>query len=282
MWLLTHHAMQGRVRRPRKPRDVASAKCCTESVSSSKLEFYSHLSNQHSPATNLNMATGFSFTPLRGRSVRKMRTPLCSSDHIREHAQLSVRLSTFENLGHLGTGSFSDVFKVYDSQNHRLYALKRSRKAMRTEKAMRDALNEVKVMRKLNALCGQSTCSTTEDDEKEEVDNVNIVRFERHWLTADGRLFQIFEFCEHGTLRQLIQSNAQSTPLQTLQCVRQICCGLEIVHSSLPRTTSTFRSSASNTIVTKEVLAEVRTVIDCLPLWQKLQLSVYTSHTISF
>jgi len=185
------------------------------------------------------MTTGFSFTPFRRcPATHNIRTPHYSSNQIRDNAPLSKRLSTFENLGHLGSGSFSDVFKVYDAQSQRIFALKRSRKAMRTEKAMRDALNEVTVMSKLNAHVG--ICSMTEregdngDDEKEEeaMANVNIVRFERHWLTTDGRLFQIFEFCEHGTLRQLIQSNAQFTPLQTLQCARQMCCGLELVHSA--------------------------------------------------
>merc|ERR1719162_174473 len=98
-------------------------------------------------------------------------------------------------------------------------------------------------MKKLNAACDQRVRSTTPilsmvsdgDDEKDETEamaSVNICRFHRHWITVDGRLFQIFEFCEHGTLRQLIDGNDMFLPLQTLQCVRQICCGLEIVHSA--------------------------------------------------
>jgi len=163
-----------------------------------------------------------------------------------ESANVCEPTVTYDNLGLLGTGSFSEVFKIRDPETQRLFAMKRSVKEMKTEKTLNDALAEVAVMKKLNAKCDQRVRSTAPimsmvsdgddhsdgDDEKEAMASVNICRFHRHWINVEGRLFQIFEFCEHGTLRQLIDGNDMFSPLQTLQCVRQICCGLEIVHSA--------------------------------------------------
>merc|ERR1740131_272978 len=89
-------------------------------------------------------------------------------------------------------------------------------------------------MTKLNAISRTDAVprSSDDDDAKEAPTSANIVRFDRHWFTPDGRMFQIYELCPHGTLRQLLDSNEWLTPLQTLQCVRQICCGLTVAHST--------------------------------------------------
>merc|ERR1712013_157109 len=75
----------------------------------------------------------------------------------------------FLNEGLLGTGSFSEVFKVFHSATQQIFALKRSKQEMRTEQCVDIALSEVQIMQKLNAICRRRrSAADAEDDECED------------------------------------------------------------------------------------------------------------------
>ena len=59
----------------------------------------------------------------------------------------------------------------------------------------------------------------------------HISEFHDHWLSGRAQLHQLYTYYAHGTMEDLIRQNGALSEKQILQILRQICVGLEYVHS---------------------------------------------------
>lgn len=90
----------------------------------------------------------------------------------------------FENLGTLGAGVFSDVYKVRSKIDHKLYAVKKSKRQFRSKRDRERLIQEVVVMRRLGSCQYIPQCY-------------------RAWQ-EDGYFYAQMELCEKGTLKQMV------------------------------------------------------------------------------
>jgi len=139
----------------------------------------------------------------------------------------------YENLGIIGMGSFCTVFKVQNRESKRLYALKKSSTVLRTKDSLSEALSEVRIIKHLH---GESTDHSTSTSAKtadpKTGSGVNhIAEFSDHWLSRQGQLHQLYSYYGHGTLQDLTDFNERFTELQMLEVFRQICVGVDYIHS---------------------------------------------------
>lgn len=124
-----------------------------------------------------------------------------------EHDLGSVSFSSFVNLGVLGSGAFADVYKVRSKQNHKCYAIKRTRRQFRGVKDRERAMAEVQTMQKLQA--DLESLSTTNEkapantgDHTKSSYGLYLLFFIRAWQ-EDGYFFCQTELCCRATCRQL-------------------------------------------------------------------------------
>lgn len=59
----------------------------------------------------------------------------------------------------------------------------------------------------------------------------HISEFHDHWISGRGQLHQLYTYYAHGTMDDLMVHNGQLNEKQMLQIIRQICIGLEYIHS---------------------------------------------------
>lgn len=95
------------------------------------------------------------------------------------------KFADFQVLGHLGTGSFGSVYKVRRTMDAQVYVLKKIMLRGMSPKEQRDAVNEVKVMAR--------------------VESKHVVRYYDSFI-EDGSLHIIMEYCEKGDLEGLFRS----------------------------------------------------------------------------
>jgi len=105
----------------------------------------------------------------------------------------------FENLGCLGRGSFGDVFKARSKSNNSLYAVKRNRRQFRGKRDRDRALEEVRIMQRLQNL------ASTHERNQNNLHCLHVLLFIRAWQ-EDGHLFCQTELCCRDTCQQLILS----------------------------------------------------------------------------
>lgn len=129
---------------------------------------------------------------------------------------------SFEALEILGSGSFSEVFKVRrkkfdpsNRHNHHLYALKRSKVPF---SGMADRERRLEEVSNLWLASENPHC-------------IQIIEsWEQH-----GYLYILMELCENGSLKDVIQYMSQTqtrfTEYQIWQILNQICQGLRHIHS---------------------------------------------------
>lgn len=115
--------------------------------------------------------------------------------------------SNYKILKQVGQGQFGRVFCAMDRQNGRLFALKEldyKRSSTR------------KLLRELHFLAS--------------LQHPNIVTFQGLEHTESGR-YIVMDYCEGGTLRELMQSEIQLTIPQSLKLIADVLAGLEYIHS---------------------------------------------------
>jgi serine/threonine protein kinase len=99
----------------------------------------------------------------------------------------------FENLGRIGAGSFSEVFKARQKKDGNIYAIKKSKRQFRSKRDRDRHLQEVKTYDELLSETKHvATCP-------------HIVKYFRAWQ-EDGYLYTQTELCERGNLKSLLEA----------------------------------------------------------------------------
>eukprot|EP01083_Nonionella_stella_P019974 55427_1 len=144
---------------------------------------------------------------------------------------------TFTNLGLIGVGSFSNVFKVQNQDSKDIFALKLSISLLNTREAVSEALNEVQIMNILQDDTIKDFGFESEKPEQKDTefdakdDTKHIIKLHDFWFSYEHQLHQIYDYYENGTLLDLVEYNSRLNYLQILQVMKQICTGLHTVHS---------------------------------------------------
>jgi serine/threonine protein kinase len=128
----------------------------------------------------------------------------------------SFLTANFEVLGILGTGSFSDVFRVSRKKDRTQFALKRSKQSFSGTTDMLRRLQEVASMWLVS-------------------ESPNCVRIHGAWEHR-GVLYILAELCDNGSLQDVIDymtdTDARFTEYQVWQVFHQIACGLANIHAA--------------------------------------------------
>jgi serine/threonine protein kinase len=120
----------------------------------------------------------------------------------------------FEFLGLIGKTKFSEVFRVRHRQTKEIFAVKRSRRGFRTKLQRERCLREIKAVSALPA-------------------HPNIVGQYRAWQEG-GHFYIQMDYCEGGSLNQILYPAAGPSPLTTDQLwtvAIQVASGLDFLHS---------------------------------------------------
>ncbi|TPP50633.1 Protein kinase domain family protein [Leishmania donovani] len=134
-----------------------------------------------------------------------------------EAAAAEQRMRDYEVFEHLGSGATSDVYRVVNKTNNRTYVLKKMSLANMSDEEQLRAKQEIIVM--------------------DNVDHPNIVKFRESFMDpADNSVDIIMEYCEFGTLEDLIERQRyEGRPFPTdvlLEWMAELLCGLSHIHSN--------------------------------------------------
>jgi serine/threonine protein kinase len=164
----------------------------------------------------------------------------------------SGMLSEFAVLEQIGSGAFSEVFKVRSHANGKLYAVKRAKRAFRSKRDRSLLMREVQMFQRLinpsvegeghaQAPPGPRPRLRRRCDSVEEVSPdfegysaPHVVQYFRAWQ-EDGFFYTQAELCEGGSLEQLLLSfgpGHMSVPIELVwSFVGDIASGLDFIHS---------------------------------------------------
>ncbi len=120
----------------------------------------------------------------------------------------------FEFLGLIGKTKVSEVFRVRHRQTKEIFAVKRSRRGFRTKLQRERCLREIKAVSALPA-------------------HPNIVGQYRAWQEG-GHFYIQMDYCEGGSLNQILYPAAGPSPLTTEQLwtvAIQVASGLDFLHA---------------------------------------------------
>ncbi|KAG5474212.1 hypothetical protein CUR178_04325 [Leishmania enriettii] len=134
-----------------------------------------------------------------------------------ETAAAEQRMRDYEVFEHLGSGATSDVYRVVNRTNNRTYVLKKMSLANMSDEEQLRAKREIVVM--------------------DNVDHPNVVKFRESFIDpADNSVDIIMEYCEFGTLEDLIERQRyEGCPFPTdvlLEWMAELLCGLAHIHST--------------------------------------------------
>lgn len=103
----------------------------------------------------------------------------------------------------VGEGQYGKVYKAFNTQTYALYAVKviRADKFKEVPKLQEFTLNEIKVLSK--------------------IEHPNIVRFVQ-MLKTSNNMYLIYEYCEHGTLEELINKKKYLSESETISIAKQM------------------------------------------------------------
>ena len=93
----------------------------------------------------------------------------------------------FENHGMIGSGAFSDVYKVRNPDDGKFYAVKRSKNRIKNKSDRLRYLQEPKMFKRL----GTSTSS-------------NVLQYYSAWQ-EEGYFYTLTELCSGGNLKNLLE-----------------------------------------------------------------------------
>lgn len=145
---------------------------------------------------------------LEGNKVLMNLTPVGGEDPKDFH--------DFENHGMIGSGAFSDVYKVRNPDDGKFYAVKRSKKRIRNKSDRLRYLQEPKMFQRL----GKSTSS-------------NVLTYYRAWQ-EEGYFYTQTELCSGGNLKNLLEQldDPPVLPEETIwYVVKQVATGLDQLHT---------------------------------------------------
>ncbi|XQJ28828.1 serine/threonine-protein kinase Nek, putative [Leishmania guyanensis] len=134
-----------------------------------------------------------------------------------ETAAAQQRMRDYEVFEHIGSGATSDVYRVVNKTNNRSYVLKKMSLANMSDEEQLRAKQEIIVM--------------------DNVDHPNVVKFRESFIDeADNSIDIIMEYCEFGTLEDLIdRQRYEGRPFPTdvlLEWMAELLCGLAHIHST--------------------------------------------------
>lgn len=147
---------------------------------------------------DLSIESGLTEKPCTGKL--DSRTPLLSPAG--DLAVVSMA-THFEDLGILGSGTFSDVYKVQSKKDGQLYAVKKRKTQLRSERDRYRALAEVRCMQSLQS--DISGGSQHESFGTHTVNSLYLLFFFQAWQ-EDGFFYCQTELCCRETCRDLIDT----------------------------------------------------------------------------
>jgi len=102
-------------------------------------------------------------------------------NHFKIKMSSQTKMSDFSVVNKLGTGAFSEVFKVYRKSDKSTYALKKVKMMKLSAKEKENALNEIRLLASVN--------------------HPNIAGYkEAFWEESSTSLCIIMEYCDNGDL----------------------------------------------------------------------------------
>jgi serine/threonine protein kinase len=158
-------------------------------------------------------------------------------------------LSEFAVLDQIGSGAFSEVFKVRSHADSKLYAVKRAKRAFRSKRDRSLLMREVQMFQRLINPSIEETTQPQRPRERlrrrcDSVEEVSpdftgysaphVVQYLRAWQ-EDGFFYTQAELCEGGSLAQLLLSfcaGYMPIPVELVwSFVGDIASGLDFIHS---------------------------------------------------
>ena len=121
----------------------------------------------------------------------------------------------FDNLGEIGQGSFSRVYKVRWRHDGNMYAVKRTLRPYRSKRDREQYLNEMRMVKTIEA-------------------NPNIIHYKLAWQ-EQGFLFMQIELCSRGSLQDLLDLLPQGSavPAEAVYTAIADCAsGLVSIHKA--------------------------------------------------
>jgi serine/threonine protein kinase len=122
----------------------------------------------------------------------------------------------FENHGMIGSGAFSDVYKVRNPDDGKFYAVKRSKNRIKNKSDRLRYLQEPKMFKRL----GTSTSS-------------NVLQYYSAWQ-EEGYFYTLTELCSGGNLKNLLEQldDPPVLPEEAIwYVVKQVATGLDQLHT---------------------------------------------------
>ncbi|GAB9464188.1 Wee protein kinase [Globisporangium polare] len=158
-----------------------------------------------------------SVTPSRKKILgrREVLAKLAISD---TQDELGSPFEDLETLSWLGSGISAEVYKARSSRDGSLYAVKKSKNELRSERERSILIQEIQVLQPL-----ASSVSHFE----------HVVRYYQAWQDS-GYLYLQTELCVGGTLKDFLSSQADSTSsiseLDVWSILREVASGLDVLH----------------------------------------------------
>ena len=125
--------------------------------------------------------------------------------------EIPKSIGNYEFKGHIGSGSFSQVYLAYDTETELYYACKVSSRLEidNSMKKSRDFEDEIRVMQRL--------------------DHPNICKL--HDIMKDDKFYYVFmEYCSNGELFDLILKSKKISEYDTKVIIKQIMMGVQYMH----------------------------------------------------
>lgn len=165
----------------------------------------------------------FSGSAKHGRPVEAMCVDPFERKKRRVGSGSAIEVSRFRtdftDVGHIGKGSFSDVFRVKSRVDGQTYAIKRLKKQCNSESDRRRCESEARIHASLSLAM-----------DCDPLQSCHIIKYHTSWY-EDGRLFIQTEFCP-SSLPDLIGDSGGPLPeTSVMSMIRDVCKGLKFLHA---------------------------------------------------
>ncbi|KAK7208177.1 kinase-like domain-containing protein [Myxozyma melibiosi] len=128
----------------------------------------------------------------------------------------------FQDVSAIGSGEFSSVFLVTERDYpHNKYAIKRSKTALMSHKALKRRLEEVEILKDLS--------SRTDNEDRE-----YIINYINNW-EYQGFLYIMTDYCENGSLDVFLAEHGRVSKLdewRVWKILVEIALGLRFIHDA--------------------------------------------------
>ena len=134
-------------------------------------------------------------------------------------SEVSRFRTDFTDIGHVGKGSFSDVFKVRSRIDGQIYAIKRLKKQCSSEADRKKCEAEARIH-----------ASLVQSFDNDPVLSSHVLRYHCSWF-EEGRLFLQTEFCPSSLPDLIADSGGPLVERTVLAMVKDVAKGLKFLHS---------------------------------------------------